>query len=241
MLSFDEIYQRVTSRKGGEGELKALLPAPTSEDKLATLPDDRALAEMTKGVFRAGFSWKVIEQKWPGFETAFLEFSPKRLIFETDEFWEKLISDKNIVRHGQKIMATRHNAQFILETAEQHGSFGKFVTAWPADNIIGLWDHLRKHGKRLGGMTGRYFLRTIGKDCFLPSKDVVLALRDAGLEIAENPTSKRDLGRIQEQINMWMAETGLSQTHISRILAMSIGENYTLETLRKMSGSSEDT
>jgi len=240
MLSFDEIYQRAANRKGGEDELKALLPKPISRAELIALPDDRALAEMSKGVFRAGFSWRVIEQKWPGFEEAFLEFSPKRLVFETDEFWERLTSDKRIVRHGQKIMAVRHNAQFIIETADQHGSFGKFVAAWPADNIIELWDHLLKHGKRLGGMTGKYFLRTIGKDSFLPSTDVVIALRDAGLEIAENPTSKRDLGRIQDQINTWGEETGLSQTHISRVLAMSAGKNFDLETLHNMAGSDED-
>lgn len=239
MITFDEIYQRAVLRKGDEDGLKELLLDPVSKTALADLADDRALAEMTKGVFRAGFSWRVIEQKWPGFEEAFLQFTPKRLIFETDEFWEKLASNKNIVRHGQKIMATRHNAQFIIETTEQHGSFGQFVATWPADNIIGLWDHLRKHGKRLGGMTGQYFLRSIGKDSFLPSHDVVLALRDAGLEIAENPTSKRDLGRIQEQINLWADETGLSQTHISRILAMSIGENHNPQTLRERANLSE--
>ena len=57
------------------------------------------------------------------------------------------------------------------------------------------------------------------------------ALRDVGLDIAESPTSKRDLDKIQAQINQWAAETGLPRRHISRILAMSIGENRSVEAL----------
>jgi hypothetical protein len=50
-------------------------------------------------------------------------------------------------------------------------------------------------------------------------------------EIAESPTSKRDLAKIQAQFNAWAQETGLPYTHLSRICAMSIGENYAPERL----------
>ena len=53
----------------------------------------------------------------------------------------------------------------------------------------------------------------------------------AGLDIAESPTSKRGLDKIQAQINQWAAKTGLPRRHISRILAMSIGENHTPEEI----------
>ena len=61
---------------------------------------------------------------------------------------------------------------------------------------------------------------------------MVACLRDAGLDIAENPTSKKDLKKIQDQFNAWAEETGLPLTHLSRICAMSVGENYDAETLR---------
>ncbi len=70
------------------------------------------------------------------------------------------------------------------------------------------------------------------KDSFLPSNDVVSALRAHGLEIAENPTSKRDLTAMQEQFNAWREETGLPYAHLSRICAMAAGDNYDVETLR---------
>ena len=61
---------------------------------------------------------------------------------------------------------------------------------------------------------------------------MVACLRDAGLDIAETPTSKKDLKKIQDQFNAWVEETGLPRTHLSRICAMSVGENYDVETLR---------
>ncbi|TGT24039.1 DNA-3-methyladenine glycosylase I, partial [Mesorhizobium sp. M4B.F.Ca.ET.169.01.1.1] len=73
-------------------------------------------------------------------------------------------------------------------------------------------------------------------DTFVVSTDMAAVLRDAGFDIAENPTSKRDLEKIQAQINHWSAETGLPRRHISRILAMSIGENRSAEALREYMG-----
>jgi 3-methyladenine DNA glycosylase Tag len=142
-----------------------------------------------------------------------------------------LASDKRIVRNPQKIKAVRENAAFVADIAREHGSFGKFLGEWPADDQVGLIELLGKRGARLGGHTGQYFLRFIGKDCFVTSPDVVACLRDAGLDIAETPTSKKDLRKIQDQFNAWTKETGLPLTHLSRICALSIGENYDTETL----------
>ena len=118
----------------------------------------------------------------------------------------------------------------------EHGSFGHFLAEWPADDQLGLTAYLVKNGSRLGGHTGQYFLRWVGWDSYILSGDAVLALRDAGLDIAEKPTSKRDLARIQERLNEWAAESGLCYTHISRILAMSIGENYDPESILQRRG-----
>jgi 3-methyladenine DNA glycosylase Tag len=226
MKHFATIHARAAKRKGGDAELNALLPKVKSAAALARMKDDRVLSDMTKRIFSAGFAWSVIEKKWPGFEAAFLGFEPKRLLAQPDEFWERLVSDPRIVRNGQKIMAVRTNAEFISDIAKEHGSFGKFLAAWPPTDQVGLLDVLAKQGARLGGRTGQFLLRFIGKDSFVLSMDVVACLRDAGLDIAENPSSKKDLRKIQEQFNAWVAETGLPLTHLSRICAMSIGENY---------------
>jgi hypothetical protein len=68
------------------------------------------------------------------------------------------------------------------------------------------------------------------------SKDVVACLRDAGLDVAEVITSKRDLAKVQAQFNAWHEETGLPFVHLSRICAMSIGENYDADKLLHFAG-----
>lgn len=236
MPSFKKIRERAAKRKGGEAVLDRLLGAKPDNAALAKVPDDRILSTMAERIFSAGFVWRVIEQKWPGFEEAFLGFEPRTLLFQPEDFWHELSSDKRIVRNGQKIMSVRENAAFVDRVSKEHGSFGKFLAAWPADDQIGLTAYLGKHGSRLGGATGQYLLRWLGWDTYIVSRDMAAALRDAGLDIAEAPTSKKDLQKVQHQINVWAKETGLPRMHISRILSMSIGENNSPEVLQAYMG-----
>ena len=236
MPSFRKIRERAAKRKGGEATLNTLLGVRPNNAGLAKVPDNRILSTMAERIFSAGFVWRVIEQKWPGFEEAFLGFEPKTLLFQPEDFWHDLTSDKRIVRNGRKILSVRENAAFVERIATEHGSFGKFLAAWPADDQIGLTAYLGKHGSRLGGATGQYLLRWLGWDTYVVSRDMAAALRDTGLDIAEAPSSKKDMQKVQDQINAWVKETGLARAHISRILAMSIGENNSPETLQAYMG-----
>jgi 3-methyladenine DNA glycosylase Tag len=223
---FATIRKRAEERKGGAKALAKLLPPAPDAARLHALPDDRVLAEMARRIFSAGFVWRVIEQKWPGFEAAFLGFDPVRLTFEPDEFWERLTRDDRIVRHATKIMAVRANARFVRDLAAEHGSFGRFLAAWPTTELAGLLEVLAKRGTRLGGLTGQYFLRFVGKDAWILNQDVVACLRDSGLDVSATPGSKRDLRLVQDRFNAWVKETGLPLAHLSRICALSIGANY---------------
>jgi 3-methyladenine DNA glycosylase Tag len=233
MISFDAIRARAEARKGGAAALARLLPPKPNPKTLAALKDDRALAEMAKRVFSAGFAWSVIEAKWPGFEEAFQNFEPARLAFEPDEFWEGLTKDARIVRNAAKIVSVRANARFVRDVAKEHGSFGAFLAAWPSSDEVGLLELLAKRGDRLGGNTGQMLLRFLGWDGFVTSKDVVASLRDAGLDLGEEVKSKRDLKLVQEQFNAWAKETSLPYSHLSRICAWSIGENYAAQDLAR--------
>jgi len=227
IIPFKAIRARAEQRKGGAKAFEKLLPSKPDMKALAKLADDRVLAEMTQRVFSAGFAWSVIENKWPNFEKAFLGFKPAKLVFQPDDFWEALLSDTRIVRNGPKISSVRENAAFVQEIAKEHGSFGKFLANWPSSDQIGLLDLLSKRGSRLGGNTGQMFLRFLGWDGFVTSQDVVACLRDAGLDIAAEVKSKGDLAKVQAQFNAWADETGLPRVQLSRICAMSIGENRT--------------
>ncbi len=232
-VSFKSIRARAEKRKGGPKVVASLLPRKPDKKALAKLPDDRILSDMAERIFSAGFVWSVIEKKWPSFEEAFLEFNPKRLLFQPAEFWEKLASDKRIVRHAGKIKAVRDNAKFVTEIANEHGSFGRFLANWPADDQVGLMEVLAKRGTRLGGFSGQYFLRFLGWDAFVLQGDVLTCLRDSGVEIGTG-TSKKDLRAAQAQLNAWAKESGLPISHVSRICALSIGENHPVARLKEI-------
>ncbi|MBV8392841.1 MAG: DNA-3-methyladenine glycosylase I [Alphaproteobacteria bacterium] len=232
-VSFKSIQARAAKRKGGEKALASLMPEKPNHKAIAKIPDDRVLADMAERIFSAGFVWSVIEQKWPGFEEAFLGFNPKRLLFQPAEFWEKLVADKRIVRHAGKIKAVRDNAKFVLDVAQEHGSFGKFLAAWPADDQVGLMELLARRGTRLGGFTGQYFLRFLGWDAFVLQGDVLACLRDSGVAIGTG-TSKKDLRAAQAQFNAWRKESGLPIAHISRTCALSIGTNHPVADLKDL-------
>jgi len=229
MTSFQTVLARAEQRKSGAEKLQALLPPKHDAAAPAALSDERVLAEMAKRIFSAGFAWSVIETKWSGFEEAFLGFVPELLTLQPDEFWDGLLSDKRIVRNGAKIMAVRANAFFVAEIARDHGSFGKFLAEWPSSDQAGLLNLLAKRGARLGGNTGPMLLRFLGYDGFTLSKDVIACLRDAGVDIHEAVKSKRDLAKMQAQFNAWAKETGLGYAQLSKICALSVGENYTPE------------
>ena len=226
MSGFEDIRLRAEARKGGARALKAMLPTVATKKQLIELGDDRYLAMMTKSINQAGFSWKVIENKWPSFEEAFLGFDPRKLSYLSPEQWEAFTSDKRVVRNWQKIKALQDNVFFVQDESRRSGGFGQFIADWPVEDQIGLMAYLKKHGTRLGGQSALWFLRRVGKDCFIPARDVAVLLRSIGLDIAENPTSKRDLSKIQAQFNEWHAETGLPYSHLSRIAACSVGDNY---------------
>lgn len=222
MEKFEKIYQRAAKHRGGKAALESALPKPETPAKLRKVSDDRWLSQMTKCVFQSGFSWSVVENKWPAFEETFFGFDPQRIAVMHDEEVEALLGNPAIVRNGQKISATRHNAAFVADLAREHGSAAKFFADWPSDNIAGLLDFLKVNGSRLGGATSQFFLRRMGKDSFMMSKDVVAALVRNGV-IDKAPTSKKAMAQVQEAFNQWSEESGRSLSEISRTLAVSEG------------------
>jgi 3-methyladenine DNA glycosylase Tag len=219
---FVEIYDRAAKRKGGAKELEKMIRLPMKTPKqLANIPDDRYLAEMTRGVFNAGFVWKIIEHKWDGFEEAFWKFNVMRCAYMSDEDIDQLAEDERIVRNRQKITTVRDNAVMVFELSSKYGSFGKMISDWPDQDYIGLLDLLKKRGSRLGGLTPQYALRRLGKSGFVLGRDGTAALIDAGV-IDKFPTGKAAMRNVQEAYNQWMEESGLSLAQISRVLSLSI-------------------
>ena len=223
------IYQRALERKGGEDHLELLLtPYQTltnSTSELATLSHDRFLAEFTKKVFQSGFVWRVVENKWPGFEEHFFNFNIEKILMMSDEMLETKAQDPKIIRNFNKVKTIKANAHMIYDVNIEQGDFAEFIANWPSEDIIGLWAYLKKHGQRLGGNTGPYALRALGKDTFLLGRDVESYFRNYDL-ISGGINTKSSLKTIQACFNEWQQQSGYSLMKISRLIALSIGDNY---------------
>ena len=223
MKDFAAIYAEAAARKGGAAALDQILATTASRtpSEIAAIPDDRILAEMTRRIFYAGFSSKVVEDKWPAFERAFAGFEPNACAFMTEEHVEALTQDRGIVRNGAKIRSVPINARFLLDLAAAHGSAARFFADWPNADYVGLLDVLKKRASHLGGDAAGRFLRAIGKPAFIATPDMVAALLREGV-IDRPPASKRDLAAVQAAFNQWSGQSGRDLTAISRVLAMSI-------------------
>jgi len=228
LRAFADIYAAAAERKGGKAALDALVAEhePKTRAELAATPDDRWLAQMTKTVFQAGFNWRVIENKWSGFEIAFHGFAPPVNAAMSDEEFDAHLKDTRIIRNAQKILSVRANAQFLVDLAAEHGSAAKFFADWPDEDFAGLLEVMKKRAARLSGETAMRLFRFMGKPSFITSRDVAAALIQAGV-VDKPPSGRKDLQAVQNAFNAWMKETGRDLTSLSRVLALSTGpEGY---------------
>ncbi len=219
MKTYAEIRAIADQRKGVDGVNAHLPDAP--QVPLAALGDDRLLSEFSKRVFQSGFNWKVVENKWSGFEIAFHGFDPARNAMMSDDDLDRHLKNTDIVRHAAKILSIRDNAIFFTDLAKAHGSAAAHIGNWPQEDTVGLFALLKSRGSRLGGATGQYALRFAGYDSFILSRSVVAALNMAGV-IDGAATSKTALAKVQAAFNAWHDESGERHAVISRVLAMSV-------------------
>ena len=221
VIPFEAIEERARERVGGAQALINRLPRPKSPEELRAVPDDRYLSQMSLRIFRAGLKHSVVDAKWPAFEEAFLGFEPKRVVAMSDDELEALLQDQRLIRHWGKLKSVRANAAAITELGAQQNGMGAWLADWPRDNVVGLWDELAKRFSQLGGNSGPYFLRMVGKDTFVLTPAVISALNhwDA---FEGTPKSKADRVKVQEVFNAWHRGTSRPYCQLSMILAASV-------------------
>jgi 3-methyladenine DNA glycosylase Tag len=221
VIPFEAIEERARERVGGAQALTNRLPRPKSGEELRALPDDRYLSQMSLRIFRAGLKHSLVDGKWPAFEEAFMGFEPKRVIAMSDDELEALLQDQRLIRHWGKLKSVRANAAAIMQLGDGQGGMGAWLADWPRDDVVGLWAELAKRFSQLGGNSGPYFLRMVGKDTFMLTPAVVSALNhwDA---FEGTPKSKADRVRVQEVFNAWVRASSRPLCQVSMILALSV-------------------
>jgi DNA-3-methyladenine glycosylase I len=95
--------------------------------RITPADDSGYFEQMTKAVFQAGFSWQVVNNKWPNFQEAFASFDVDRVAAYGPEDVDRLLSDPGIVRNGRKIEATLANAIQFQVIRREFGSFAGYL------------------------------------------------------------------------------------------------------------------
>lgn len=221
MRDYKWLHEFCLNRFGSAKALEAMLPQPRSEAELRALSDDRYLSLISLRIFRAGLKHSLVDAKWPAFEQVFFGFDPEKVVLMGAERLENLMQDARLIRHLGKLKSVPRNAQFILDVRREKGSFGTLIADWPVTDIVGLWKYLAKHGSQLGGLSAPRFLRMVGKDTFIPTDDMVAALKAQDV-IDKAPTSLKDLAAVQAAFNQWQAESGRPLCQLSVMLAHTV-------------------
>ena len=221
MRDYQWLNEYCLNRFGSAAALEAMLPQPADDEELRGLSDDRYLSLISLRIFRAGLKHSLVDAKWPAFEEVFFGFDPEKVVLMGGERLENLMQDARLIRHLGKLKSVPRNAQFILDVRHEKGRFGALIADWPVTDIVGLWKYLAKHGTQLGGLSAPRFLRMVGKDTFIPTNDMVAALKAQEI-IDKLPTSLKDLAAVQAAFNHWHAQSGRPLCQLSVMLAHTV-------------------
>ena len=94
----------------------------------APVHNDRKLFEflILEGA-QAGLSWSTVLKKRENYQRAFDNFNATKIAEYTTKKVRRLLADAGIIRNRLKIAATIINAQRILETKKEFGSFDTYI------------------------------------------------------------------------------------------------------------------
>jgi 3-methyladenine DNA glycosylase Tag len=136
---------------------------PTGSAPPRHRPKDLAgyLEALSRPVFQAGISWRVVDAKWDGIRHAFNEFDPKKVSRFGPDRVDKLLADEAVIRSRPKIEAVIDNAQTLLELDSEHQGFRRYLKAH--DDTAALAKDLQRQFRFIGPSGAYMFLYMVGE------------------------------------------------------------------------------
>ena len=120
------------------------------------------LEVMTKAVFQSGLSWKVVSNKWPGFQAGFQGFDVAAVATMGESEIDTLAIDPAIVRNRRKIVATVHNAQRLIELDDEYDGIRNYLRSH--GDFYDVLKDVRKQFKYMGDTGTYYWLYVLGEE-----------------------------------------------------------------------------
>jgi Methyladenine glycosylase len=140
-------------------------------------PKDLAgyLEALSRPVFQAGISWRVIDAKWDGIREGFKNFDPPSVAAFGPADVDRLLADPRMVRSRPKIEAIIDNAQTMIELDAEPGGFRRYLRSRGDFNATVA--DLKRQFRYIGDSGAYYFLHLVGES--VPSHEEWTASRPA--------------------------------------------------------------
>ena len=120
------------------------------------------LEVLSKAVFQAGMSWKVVDAKWPGIKEAFRDFDVETVADLGESELDGLTNDTRVIRNRRKLEAVVQNARRLIELDSEFGGFQKYLRSH--EDFAAVVKDLRKNFKFLGEVGCYFFLYVVGEE-----------------------------------------------------------------------------
>jgi 3-methyladenine DNA glycosylase Tag len=119
------------------------------------------LEALSRPVFQAGMSWRVIDSKWQGIRDAFAGFDPQTVADFGPKEIERLLGDPRVVRSRPKIEGTVDNAEAMIELDAQYKGFRKYLRSH--GGFEATVADLKRQFRFIGDTGAYYFLYVVGE------------------------------------------------------------------------------
>ncbi len=116
---------------------------------------------MSRAIFQAGLSWKLIESKWGEYLRLFEDFDPVRVANYGEADIERIMADGGVVRTRKKIAGTIENAKALLRLDREHAGFANYLRSFATYEQLAA--SLRDEFVFLGPLSAYYFLFRVGE------------------------------------------------------------------------------
>jgi DNA-3-methyladenine glycosylase I len=133
------------------------------------------LEALSRPVFQAGISWRVIDAKWDGIREAFKHFDPPAVAAFGANDVERLLADPAVIRSRPKIEATIDNAQTLIELDAEYGGFRKYLRSH--EDFDATVRDLKRNFRYIGDTGAYHFLYAVDEP--VPPHDEWSAARPA--------------------------------------------------------------
>jgi 3-methyladenine DNA glycosylase Tag len=119
------------------------------------------LALLSRAIFQAGLSWKLIESRWDDYLRLFDGFDPALVARYGEGDIERILANGRVVRTGKKIGATIENARVLLALDRERGGFRNYLRSFASYGELAA--DLQSRFKFLGPLSVYYLLFRAGE------------------------------------------------------------------------------